>query len=87
MPMVRKELEGMSDFDLSTLCKDFQRRGLAHLMLEEEVIFDSGKFRTLQELLPRLISEGHRMLLFRWGAGLCVRGKVQRLPAALAASL
>ena len=41
------------------------RRGdLQRYILAEEALFSSAKFVRLQSLLPKLISEGHRILIF-----------------------
>lgn len=38
--------------------------GLAHLCVDDACLFDSGKLAFLEDRLPRLFSQGHRVLLF-----------------------
>jgi len=61
--MVRKELEGYSDFDLNALAVTYPTR-LGHLQMDESTLYNSSKFRCLKGLLPDLISQGHRVLMF-----------------------
>ncbi|CAM9365817.1 unnamed protein product, partial [Ectocarpus sp. 8 AP-2014] len=60
--MVAKEVSGYSDFDLHQVCSGFD--SLKHLCLSEETLFTSAKMERLRTLLPQLVSEGHRILLF-----------------------
>ncbi|CAM9553860.1 unnamed protein product, partial [Discosporangium mesarthrocarpum] len=60
--MVRKELAGYSDFDLHQLCLSFP--SLSHLCLSEETLFTSAKMERLKDILPPLVADGHRTLLF-----------------------
>lgn len=60
--MVHKEVSQLCDFELHTLVQDEKR--LEHLALPPEAIYDSCKCKKLKELLPRLIQEGHRCLIF-----------------------
>ncbi|CAN0113697.1 unnamed protein product, partial [Ectocarpus sp. 13 AM-2016] len=59
---VAKEVSGYSDFDLHQVCSGFD--SLKHLCLSEETLFTSAKMERLRTLLPQLVSEGHRILLF-----------------------
>ncbi|CBN75290.1 similar to helicase, lymphoid-specific isoform 9 [Ectocarpus siliculosus] len=59
---VAKEVSGYSDFDLHQVCSGFD--SLKHLCLSEETLFTSAKMERLRALLPQLVSEGHRILLF-----------------------
>eukprot|EP00624_Nannochloropsis_granulata_P004344 evm.model.NODE_31719_length_7039_cov_23.841597.2 len=60
--MVRKELDGLCDFELHAIAQDERR--LSHLTLPMEALFDSCKCQRLRVLLPRLLEEGHRVLIF-----------------------
>lgn len=42
----------------------FLEQCISQYSIPEELILDSGKFRHLDTMLPRLQSEGHRVLLF-----------------------
>jgi SWI/SNF-related matrix-associated actin-dependent regulator 1 of chromatin subfamily A len=55
-------LHNMSDHQLHTLCKSYDC--IKNYKLEEDFIFDSGKIKKMDELLPKLQSEKHRVLLF-----------------------
>lgn len=59
---VLQEMEGFSDYDIHQLCLQFG--GLEQYSLDAQVLYDSPKMQHLRELLPKLQSEGHRMLLF-----------------------
>ena len=59
---IREELELMSDLDLHYLCSEY--RDLQHLTLGSEVLYDSPKMRHLKKILPELLTEGHRVLIF-----------------------
>jgi SWI/SNF-related matrix-associated actin-dependent regulator of chromatin subfamily A containing DEAD/H box 1 len=61
--MVRKELEGLPDFELNSICQEHSRR-LADLVLPQEALLDSAKFERLRGLLPELMRDGHRVLIF-----------------------
>mmetsp|Transcript_38519 Transcript_38519/g.39201 ORF Transcript_38519/g.39201 Transcript_38519/m.39201 type:complete len:216 (+) Transcript_38519:511-1158(+) len=61
--MIRNEIENMSDFDINRFCIDYPNQ-LGHLQLSEEVLYDSCKIRKLEEILPCIVSEGHRVLIF-----------------------
>jgi len=60
--MVQKELEGLCDFELHAIAQDERR--LAHLTLPVDALFDSCKCQRLRVLLPALLEEGHRVLIF-----------------------
>ena len=59
---VRKELESYSDFDLHHLCCQYEV--LRRYRLPDDTLYSSSKLRRLQELLPRLVKEGHHILVF-----------------------
>lgn len=67
---VVKELEGFSNFDLHLmsleLCDEYplRRKELERYMLTAEDLYASAKLARLQEILPGLISDGHRILIF-----------------------
>ncbi|XP_054709852.1 SWI/SNF-related matrix-associated actin-dependent regulator of chromatin subfamily A containing DEAD/H box 1 homolog [Uloborus diversus] len=60
--LVFEDMGVMSDFELHKLCKSF--KSLAPFILPDEVILNSGKFKVLDSLLPNLIEQDHRILLF-----------------------
>lgn len=63
--MVRKELESYSDFELHDLCVQYGGNAeLRKLQLPMETLLASAKFDYLRGLLPKLKSEGHRVLIF-----------------------
>lgn len=63
--MVRKELESYSDFELHDLCVQYSgNEELQRLQLPIETLLKSAKFDYLRELLPKLQSDGHRVLIF-----------------------
>lgn len=57
-----KEVRGYSDFDLHQVCLNF--KSLQHMCLEEDSLFSSAKMERLKTLLPALVKEDHRILLF-----------------------
>lgn len=59
---VIKEVSGYSDFDLHQVCSGYDT--LKHLCLSEETLFTSAKMERLRTLLPELVAQGHRTLLF-----------------------
>ncbi|CAM9795532.1 unnamed protein product, partial [Ascophyllum nodosum] len=59
---VAKEVRGYSDFDLNSICSEFD--SLRHLCLPERALFTSAKMERLRTLLPDLVGQGHRILLF-----------------------
>ena len=60
---VREELAEFSDYDLHELCMEYFD-ALSHLELPEEALYDSPKMVYLQEHLPLLVAQGHRVLVF-----------------------
>jgi len=52
----------MSDFELSRLCETSSP--LRPYVMDPDRLYLSGKVAYLRQLLPRLKSEGHRVLLF-----------------------
>jgi SWI/SNF-related matrix-associated actin-dependent regulator 1 of chromatin subfamily A len=60
--LVQRELKDYSDFDLHQLCLEFP--SLSHLALKEGALFDCAKMQRLKELLPQLVADGRRILLF-----------------------
>ncbi|XP_020807048.1 SWI/SNF-related matrix-associated actin-dependent regulator of chromatin subfamily A containing DEAD/H box 1 homolog [Drosophila serrata] len=56
-----EELAIMSDFQVYQLCQKYE---LFDVKIPDKLICDSGKFEFLDELLPKLREEGHRVLLF-----------------------
>lgn len=59
---VAKEVRGYSDFDLHQVCLNFE--SLRHFCLNEDALFTSAKMERLKTLLPKLVKENHRILLF-----------------------
>ncbi|KAK2180963.1 hypothetical protein NP493_419g07016 [Ridgeia piscesae] len=59
---ILEDMEVMSDFELHKLCLRYKR--LSKFKLDEELITDSGKFRFLDDLLPKMKEKGDRVLLF-----------------------
>lgn len=55
-------MSGYSDFDLHQVCSGYD--SLKHLCLSEETLFTSAKMERLRVLLPELVAQGHRILLF-----------------------
>ncbi|EKX31926.1 hypothetical protein GUITHDRAFT_46876, partial [Guillardia theta CCMP2712] len=76
--VIQKEISDYSDFVLHQMCQDHKRLNKlslkvqsifpairpSHLFVQPEDISSSAKLRKLEEILPRLQSEGHRVLLF-----------------------
>lgn len=60
--LVFEDMSVMSDFELHKLCKTY--KSLKSYALSDENVLNSGKFNVLDSLLPTLIQEGHRILLF-----------------------
>ncbi|CAL1288550.1 unnamed protein product [Larinioides sclopetarius] len=60
--LVFEDMSVMSDFELHVLCKAY--KSLKKYALADDDILNSGKFNVLDNLLPTLIQEGHRILLF-----------------------
>nr|CAB3266380.1 SWI/SNF-related matrix-associated actin-dependent regulator of chromatin subfamily A containing DEAD/H box 1 [Phallusia mammillata] len=57
-----EDMEVMTDFELHNLC--VEHRVVDKFKLTNNVLFDSGKFNNLDSILPRLHSEGKRVLIF-----------------------
>ena len=68
--LIRRELAKFSDFDLHGMACDLiqenplRAKEMERYKLEEEDLFCSPKFVKLRTLIPQLIKEGHRMLIF-----------------------
>ena len=62
--MVQKELESYCDLDLNQLCIDLKSPKLRDLELPAETLFESCKMEKLRTLVPQLIKENHRILIF-----------------------
>ena len=60
---VRAEIEKMSDFDIHRICLDYPNQ-LLEFILQGDVLYDSPKFVALREMVPALIADGHRILIF-----------------------
>lgn len=52
----------MSDYQISQLTRTY--KSLGGLGLPQELIPEAGKLNILDELLPKLKEEGHRVLIF-----------------------
>jgi SWI/SNF-related matrix-associated actin-dependent regulator 1 of chromatin subfamily A len=67
---VREEVSKYSDFHIHLTAlelideKQFRREELSRYVLNEDDLFQSAKFQKLRTLIPDLISEGHRILIF-----------------------
>ncbi|KAL3914846.1 MAG: hypothetical protein SGPRY_007477 [Prymnesium sp.] len=61
-PLIEEELQGASDLDLHLHCCESPR--LREYALHPSHLEDAAKARYLKELLPSLLGEGHRVLLF-----------------------
>jgi len=68
--LVKRELKKFSDFDVHCAaielikeCKALEPR-LSRYTLSEEDLFCSPKFARLRSLVPKLVAEGHRVLIF-----------------------
>jgi SWI/SNF-related matrix-associated actin-dependent regulator 1 of chromatin subfamily A len=57
-----EDMQHCNDFDLHALCKKFP--SIHKHQLSDDHILNSGKFRYLDEFLPKLINEGQRVLIF-----------------------
>ena len=55
-----------NDFHIHGLCQEYTAVSdtMASWVLPDEVLLNSSKFQYLETLLPKLVSEGHRMLIF-----------------------
>jgi SWI/SNF-related matrix-associated actin-dependent regulator 1 of chromatin subfamily A len=67
---VAEELEGFNDFSIHLTAlelisqNELLRPDLGRYVLDEEALFSSAKFVRLRKLLPELIADGHRILIF-----------------------
>lgn len=65
-----EEMESWNDFNIHLGALDliieheYKRKDLQRYMLDNDALFCSSKFVSLQKLLPNLISDGHRILVF-----------------------
>lgn len=57
-----EDFEVMSDFQIHQTCEKY--KSLKKFKLKKDAIFNSGKFKTLDTLLPQLLEEDHRVVLF-----------------------
>ncbi|CAK9812257.1 SWI/SNF-related matrix-associated actin-dependent regulator of chromatin subfamily A containing DEAD/H box 1 homolog [Anthophora quadrimaculata] len=57
-----EDLQWMSDYQINQLTRTY--KSLAGLGLPQELIPKAGKLKMLDELLPKLKEEGHRVLIF-----------------------
>jgi SWI/SNF-related matrix-associated actin-dependent regulator 1 of chromatin subfamily A len=67
---VAEELEAFNDFNIHLTAlelihdNELRRPDLGRYVLDEEALFSSAKFVRLRKLLPELIADGHRILIF-----------------------
>ena len=63
---VQAEISTYSDFDLNGLCLEYMHKvpKLGNFILPETTLFNSTKMLELQDMLPKLVAKGHRILLF-----------------------
>ncbi|XP_076654676.1 SWI/SNF-related, matrix-associated actin-dependent regulator of chromatin, subfamily a, containing DEAD/H box 1 [Halictus rubicundus] len=59
---VFEDLQWMSDYQINQLTRTY--KSLAGLSLSQELIPGAGKLKVLDELLPKLKEDGHRVLIF-----------------------
>lgn len=59
---VFEDLLWMSDYQINQLSRTY--KSIAGFGLPLDLIPESGKLKTLDELLPKLKEEGHRILIF-----------------------
>ena len=68
--LVKKELETFSDYDIHCAImvileeKPYLHKELERYIATEDDLFESPKFKLLQKLIPELIQEDHRILIF-----------------------
>lgn len=62
MERVKEELDKFSDFDIHHICMEYSE--LNHLILQRDDLYISPKMLYLEEKLPKLIMDGHRILIF-----------------------
>jgi len=67
---VEEEMQSWNDFEIHLTALDLiqenehRRKDLERYILSENCLFCSAKFQSLRSLLPKLILEGHRILVF-----------------------
>ena len=67
---VKEELEGFNDFDIHLTALELldqnrmREQDLRRYILQEEDLFSSAKCQRLRTLLPELVGNGHRVLIF-----------------------
>ncbi|VDP13956.1 unnamed protein product [Heligmosomoides polygyrus] len=59
---VAEDLSYQSDFQIHQLCEKF--RSTQKYLLSEDLALESGKCRVLDELLPKIVSKGDKVLIF-----------------------
>ncbi|CAH1392031.1 unnamed protein product [Nezara viridula] len=59
---IHEDLMYMSDYEIHQLTEEY--RCISKFKLEDRIICESGKLKKLDELLPKLKEEGHRVLIF-----------------------
>ena len=57
-----EDFEVMSDFQIHETCEKYE--SLKKFKLKKDAIFNSGKFKLLDSLIPKLIEEDHRIVMF-----------------------
>jgi SWI/SNF-related matrix-associated actin-dependent regulator 1 of chromatin subfamily A len=60
---VRSELDLLSDFDIHQICMEY-KDSLGQYELPIDALYESSKFVEMKALLPKLIAEDHRILIF-----------------------
>lgn len=60
--LIQEDMEVMSDFELHRLCQQYST--INSYQLENDLLFDSGKFHHLTKLLASLKEKGDRVVLF-----------------------
>uniref|UniRef100_A0A3B4FVM4 DNA helicase n=1 Tax=Pundamilia nyererei TaxID=303518 RepID=A0A3B4FVM4_9CICH len=60
--LIQEDMEVMSDFELNRLCQQYST--ISSYQLENDLLFDSGKFHHLTKLLASLKEKGDRVVLF-----------------------
>jgi SWI/SNF-related matrix-associated actin-dependent regulator 1 of chromatin subfamily A len=59
---VKEELDKFSDFDIHHICMEYSE--LNHLILQRDDLYISPKMLYLEDKLPKLIKDNHRILIF-----------------------
>lgn len=57
-----QDLKLMSDFDIHKTCEHY--RCIENLTLPDHLVCESGKFRILDDMLPKMKADGERVLIF-----------------------